>query len=102
MPACTRCQKAGVSCPGYNPKKPLRWLSPGQIVLGRTQRLPAPARRKTTTPEIALTLYTELEPLQMENYKAVEVNLYCRGPPMPAYVGIETSESQLGLFVGLT
>ena len=29
-PACTRCQVNGVTCPGYDDKEPLKWLTPGE------------------------------------------------------------------------
>ncbi|KAB8264896.1 fungal-specific transcription factor domain-containing protein [Aspergillus pseudonomiae] len=30
-PTCNKCRSAGVDCPGYDEKKPLRWLAPGKV-----------------------------------------------------------------------
>ncbi|KAI1325565.1 hypothetical protein F5Y16DRAFT_411376 [Xylariaceae sp. FL0255] len=37
-PACERCQGAGIVCPGYEDKQPLRWVNPGQITVRRPRR----------------------------------------------------------------
>lgn len=29
--ACNKCKTRGVVCPGYDDKKPLRWLTPGKV-----------------------------------------------------------------------
>ncbi|KAK0628375.1 fungal-specific transcription factor domain-containing protein [Bombardia bombarda] len=31
-PVCRKCSTAGIVCPGYTDKKPLKWLAPGQVV----------------------------------------------------------------------
>lgn len=33
LPACNRCIKSGITCPGYDEKEPnrLKWLAPGKI-----------------------------------------------------------------------
>lgn len=31
LPSCTKCIKAGKTCPGYNEQKPLRWNQTGQV-----------------------------------------------------------------------
>ncbi|KMU76312.1 hypothetical protein CISG_01046 [Coccidioides immitis RMSCC 3703] len=36
-PACNKCQTAGITCPGYSQKKPLKWLPPGKVT-SRTRR----------------------------------------------------------------
>ena len=36
-PGCGKCSAAGIVCPGYDDKKPLTWLAPGQV-LSRTRR----------------------------------------------------------------
>ncbi|KAK7935589.1 hypothetical protein PG985_001084 [Apiospora marii] len=41
-PVCNKCRQAGVVCPGYEDKKPLRWLAPGKVT-SRSRK------RKTTT-----------------------------------------------------
>lgn len=41
-PVCNKCRQAGVVCPGYEDKKPLRWLAPGRVT-SRNRK------RKTTT-----------------------------------------------------
>jgi hypothetical protein len=30
-PKCRKCQVRGVDCPGYDGKKPLKWLQPQQV-----------------------------------------------------------------------
>ncbi|KAK4096853.1 hypothetical protein N658DRAFT_408306, partial [Parathielavia hyrcaniae] len=30
-PSCRKCQARGVDCPGYDDKKPLKWLQPQQV-----------------------------------------------------------------------
>ena len=30
-PVCDKCRQAGIVCPGYEDKKPLRWLAPGRV-----------------------------------------------------------------------
>ncbi|KAK6204176.1 hypothetical protein LQW54_008410 [Pestalotiopsis sp. IQ-011] len=30
--ACNKCKNRGVVCPGYDDKKPLRWLTPGKVL----------------------------------------------------------------------
>jgi hypothetical protein len=30
-PKCRKCEARGVACPGYDGKKPLRWLAPQQV-----------------------------------------------------------------------
>ncbi|ORY63268.1 fungal-specific transcription factor domain-containing protein [Pseudomassariella vexata] len=49
-PICTKCSASGVVCPGYDDKRPLRWLAPGKVK-SRTRRKKSPAAmemRKTT------------------------------------------------------
>lgn len=41
-PACKKCKSAGIDCPGYNQKKPLKWLETGKV----TSRKP-PTRQGT-------------------------------------------------------
>ncbi|KAH9904275.1 fungal-specific transcription factor domain-containing protein [Xylariomycetidae sp. FL2044] len=36
-PACTRCRSAGIVCPGFEDKQPLRWLQPGKVT-ARTRK----------------------------------------------------------------
>ncbi|RMZ41300.1 C6 finger domain protein [Aspergillus flavus] len=40
-PTCNKCRSAGVACPGYDEKKPLRWLAPGKVT-SRARRRRSP------------------------------------------------------------
>lgn len=42
-PTCAKCRSAGIVCPGYSDKKPLRWLAPGMV----TSRVRRKTKRKT-------------------------------------------------------
>lgn len=35
QPSCKKCIRAGVECPGYDEKKPLKWLEPGKVASKR-------------------------------------------------------------------
>ncbi|WEW59556.1 hypothetical protein PRK78_005030 [Emydomyces testavorans] len=41
-PACNKCCAAGVVCPGYDERKPLTWLTPGQVTSRSRRRPPLP------------------------------------------------------------
>ena len=53
QPGCRKCRKAGIECPGYSVKKPVKWLSPGTVTCrGRTQTLAVVGQKNTQlTPE---------------------------------------------------
>lgn len=38
LPGCNKCRAAGVECPGYGEKKPLKWLTPGKVTSHTRQR----------------------------------------------------------------
>ncbi|KAI1826573.1 hypothetical protein F4861DRAFT_536885 [Xylaria intraflava] len=38
QPACNRCRKNGVECPGYSETKPLRWVKPGRVTTRNRRR----------------------------------------------------------------
>ncbi|KAF2648762.1 C6 zinc finger domain-containing protein [Lophiostoma macrostomum CBS 122681] len=37
-PCCKKCIKTGKDCPGYDEKKPLKWVEPGKVASKRRQR----------------------------------------------------------------
>ncbi|PKS12978.1 hypothetical protein jhhlp_000319 [Lomentospora prolificans] len=39
-PICNKCKTSGITCPGYDDKKPLTWLAPGRVVARNRQRKP--------------------------------------------------------------
>ncbi|KAF2264139.1 hypothetical protein CC78DRAFT_560443 [Lojkania enalia] len=41
QPACKKCTSSGKECPGYDEKKPLKWLDPGKVT--------SKSRKRTTT-----------------------------------------------------
>lgn len=47
-PGCGKCSAAGIVCPGYDDKKPVTWLAPGQV-LSRTRRPQESKRLLTNT-----------------------------------------------------
>lgn len=46
LPSCKKCQKAGKTCPGYDPQKPLQWLAPGKVTSRRRNKGPASSKGK--------------------------------------------------------
>jgi hypothetical protein len=38
LPHCTKCQKAGKECPGYDEQKPLQWIQPGKVTSRRRKK----------------------------------------------------------------
>ncbi|KAK8037965.1 C6 zinc finger domain protein, partial [Apiospora phragmitis] len=44
-PVCNKCRQAGVVCPGYEDKKPLRWLAPGRVT-SRTRKRKTPTSKE--------------------------------------------------------
>ncbi|OGM47433.1 C6 finger domain protein [Aspergillus bombycis] len=53
-PTCNKCRSAGVACPGYDEKKPLRWLAPGKVT-SRTQK-----RRSTSGTDRSSTVGSDV------------------------------------------
>jgi hypothetical protein len=49
QPFCRKCHTAGVVCPGYEDKKPLKWITPGRVT-SRTRR-PKPKSKQETAPK---------------------------------------------------
>ncbi|KAE8370637.1 fungal-specific transcription factor domain-containing protein [Aspergillus caelatus] len=48
-PTCNKCRSAGVACPGYDEKKPLRWLAPGKATSRpRKRRFPPGTDRSSS------------------------------------------------------
>ncbi|EAW15253.1 C6 zinc finger domain protein [Aspergillus clavatus NRRL 1] len=46
IPECNKCRAAGVECPGYDAKKPLRWLDPGRVSSRTRKKKVAVAQQK--------------------------------------------------------
>lgn len=44
-PVCNKCKTSGIVCPGYDDKKPLRWLTPGKVT-SRTRRSKTKSAKK--------------------------------------------------------
>ena len=42
-PTCRKCIVAGLVCPGYANKRPLRWLSPGRVISRKSNKKVSPA-----------------------------------------------------------
>jgi hypothetical protein len=42
-PACKKCRTAGIDCPGYSQKKPLRWLETGKVTSRKTPTRQGPS-----------------------------------------------------------
>lgn len=46
LPECNKCRAAGVDCPGYGEKKPLKWLTPGKVrSRNRQRKLSSPGKK---------------------------------------------------------
>ncbi|KAH7112855.1 fungal-specific transcription factor domain-containing protein [Dendryphion nanum] len=43
-PGCKKCQAAGIDCPGYSEKKPLKWLEPGKVTSKTRTKRSAPSK----------------------------------------------------------
>ncbi|KAM0808354.1 putative Fungal-specific transcription factor domain-containing protein [Seiridium cardinale] len=44
-PVCNKCKATGVVCPGYEDKKPLKWVTPGKVT-SRTKRVKSSSAKK--------------------------------------------------------
>lgn len=51
-PVCKKCVATGVVCPGYDDKKPLRWVTPGKVTSRtREKKKAVPPVRISATPD---------------------------------------------------
>lgn len=41
-PKCQKCETRGVACPGYDGKKPLKWLAPQQVNAKGPEKMAVP------------------------------------------------------------
>ncbi|TPX14766.1 uncharacterized protein E0L32_005161 [Thyridium curvatum] len=49
-PVCNQCRTKGITCPGYEDKKPLTWLAPGRVTSRTRKRRKSPVYTTTTAP----------------------------------------------------
>lgn len=49
QPFCKKCHTAGVVCPGYEDKKPLKWVTPGRVTSRNRRTKPKEGGGDTTT-----------------------------------------------------
>ncbi|KAF9889352.1 hypothetical protein FE257_007462 [Aspergillus nanangensis] len=50
VPECNKCRAAGVDCPGYGDKKPLKWLAPGKVrSRNRRRKCDSPTRKDSAS-----------------------------------------------------
>lgn len=66
-PTCNKCRAAGVTCPGYGEKKPLKWIPPGRVNSRTRQRRRPPAtepeeRGQITSPNHATLVAEDPDP----------------------------------------
>ena len=110
-PACNRCRKNRVTCPGYTETKPLRWVSPPTLsTVGPARRQWGPAPNTLQVDEedsaflldIHSVLPTQLKPVpvQDDNFKALQAVHYCKSshPSLSAY-SQSTTETQTATVV---
>lgn len=73
-PKCRKCQIRGVDCPGYDGKKPLRWLQPQQVNAKGPEKMVVPqmAMPQTAVPR---TVKPTGERQMTAVYEAIE---YCK------------------------
>lgn len=100
-PVCNKCKAAGVVCPGYDDKKPLKWLAPGTVLSRPRRRAPRklPIRQtggpdKEQSAEEARTQVLVKRGAALDNSgielwsdtcDMVRVISYCKStPPLPA------------------
>jgi hypothetical protein len=100
LPSCNKCIAAGIECPGYGEKKPLRWVAPGKVTSWTRQRqrpvnpqdrsrsAGAAASNEETTEDMqvisqrpenqALDSRIPLAKLTTDSCAALEAVLYCK------------------------
>ena len=49
-PACRKCVRTGIVCPGYGNAKPLKWLTPGSVTFRRRKDVPTRSYPTSGTP----------------------------------------------------
>lgn len=98
---CNKCRAAGMDCPGYGDKKPLKWLVPGKVtsrirhrqgpptgigrvqaatIRGKTDETNAPVYGgKDQAPKMTISLGYP----RVEMRAAIQAALYCKLSPRP-------------------
>ncbi|KAK8034575.1 C6 zinc finger domain protein [Apiospora rasikravindrae] len=60
-PVCNKCRQAGVVCPGYEDKKPLRWLAPGKVTSRNRKRKTPVIKEKKKDEDSAVSLQAQID-----------------------------------------
>ncbi|KAK8066539.1 hypothetical protein PG997_013286 [Apiospora hydei] len=98
-PVCNKCRQAGVVCPGYEDKKPLRWLAPGRVT-SRSRKCKAPAakeKKKKKDEDSAVSLQAKID-AAMERAVRVPAEMY-EGSLVPVvHLRDDVSEAPLAHF----
>ncbi|KAB8231209.1 Zn(II)2Cys6 transcription factor [Aspergillus alliaceus] len=66
-PACSKCCAAGIACPGYDEKKPLKWLAPGKVSSRSRKRLTPPETNRSSTGSEEPVVSQETSPTSADN-----------------------------------
>lgn len=86
-PGCTRCFKAGVSCPGYGPSKPVqfKWLPPGKVKSRNpksrknlTNNAPGPNKAESPNDVVSVIANSPSTEISTLAHMLVEAAEYCR------------------------
>ena len=74
-PVCNKCRQAGVVCPGYEDKKPLKWLAPGRVTSRNRKRKTTTAATAKKTEKSAVALQARVTAV-LERAVRVATELY--------------------------
>jgi hypothetical protein len=84
LPGCRKCYTAGVECPGYGEKKPLKWVPAGEVASRPRRKTIQPTTTKQHVAEdrsdgqvAALSLSVPRDRLVTEPGAIVEAAYYC-------------------------
>jgi hypothetical protein len=84
LPGCRKCYTAGVECPGYGEKKPLKWVPAGEVTSRPRKKTIQPTTTKQHVAEdrsdgqvVALSLSVPRDRLVTEPGAIVEAAYYC-------------------------
>jgi hypothetical protein len=92
LPGCRKCYTAGVECPGYGEKKPLKWVPAGEVTSRPRKKTIQPTTTKQHVAEdrsdgqvVALSLSVPRDRLVTEPGAIVEAAYYFNTCILPGY-----------------
>ncbi|KAK4040943.1 fungal-specific transcription factor domain-containing protein [Parachaetomium inaequale] len=89
-PECRKCQLRGVACPGYDGKKPLKWLQPQQVNAKGPLKMAVP---RAVKPESERQMGSVLEAIEYYNIHIAPdlIATGARGPGTPYWMPHSTA-----------